>query len=86
MAASRSLWRLICGHYHFAPRYWSGILAVAQATFPGTYPDLAIYRTAVGRHLPPRAMLAVTRPLQVAKHHLTRIAERLGLLPGDVMA
>jgi hypothetical protein len=86
MAASRSLWRLICGHYHFAPRYWSGILAVAQATFPGTYPELAIYRTALGRCLPPKTMLAAARPLQMAKHRLDRIRERLGLLPGDVVA
>ena len=78
-AGSAMLWRIICGNYFMDTRYWDKVLYKTQHLFPETFPELLLYKFALGQLVPPRAILISTVPLQVIRRQIKVVISNIGL-------
>jgi glycosyltransferase involved in cell wall biosynthesis len=83
-AASRSLWRLICGHFFFDPEKWEPILRKTQDLFPESHPDLTMYKLWPNIPISPRFVLTATIPVQKIKYQIKKMRVRLGMASPEI--
>lgn len=76
-AASLAFWRLVCGHFFMDVSFWSGILRQTVKLFPGTYPNVFIYKTKMGRMISPKVLLIATLPIQFLRFRATVLLSKL---------
>jgi hypothetical protein len=67
-AASRGMWAMVHSGFFFEPRFWATTLKETQALFPGTYPDVPLYRSRYGRMVPPLLLESVMTPKRWFNH------------------
>jgi glycosyltransferase involved in cell wall biosynthesis len=67
-AAAAGMWQLIHGGFFLAPSYWARIIEKTKKFFPGTYPDIPLYRSASGRLVDPVILESLMLPKRWLNH------------------
>jgi len=66
--AAQGMWSLIHAGFFMSPRYWYPIMKKVQARFPGTYPNVEIYKNSFGCWIPPVALESIMTPKRWLNH------------------
>jgi glycosyltransferase involved in cell wall biosynthesis len=69
-AAAESLWEIAHSGFHLSPLYWAKFIRMVNDFYPGTYPKVGIYNSALGRKIPPIFMECAMLPKRWANHAL----------------
>jgi hypothetical protein len=77
-AAVAGLWRLVHSGFFMAPGHWTAVMRATQRIGPGTFPDIALYRGALGRLVPPLVLEWMMVPKRWLNHRARARAVRDG--------
>lgn len=83
-AASRALWRLICGHFFFDPKQWGPVLKKTQDLFPESRPDFSLYKLWPKIPITPKLVLTASIPVQKIKYQIKKIRVHLGMASPEI--
>ena len=67
--AAQGMWSLIHAGYFMSPVYWYPVMKKVQNYFPGTFPDVALYRTPLCKCIPPVLMESFMLPKRWLNHY-----------------